>query len=163
MRMSPKCVRLMIRSTPHDSDRPTAMRACRPPSSKPVSAACRNFMNDRLSCSESARRGEERRARLYRGRWLEGSPPRSARRGEERRARLYRGRWLEDSPPQPGGGLMGAAARSAGQTLTHFPSWICVSPAVVGGQKLCLAGSNVRWPLNVVSAPSLCSAAQIAL
>src|SRR6185503_10321034 len=33
----------------------------------------------------------------------------------------------------------------------------------VGGQKLFCAGSNVRWPLNVVSAPFLCRASQIAL
>src|SRR4249920_3320838 len=53
--MSPKWARLMIRSTPHDSDRPAAMRACRPPSSMPVSAACKNFMTDRPAW-RSARR-----------------------------------------------------------------------------------------------------------
>src|SRR5215470_18592216 len=58
---------------------------------------------------------------------------------------------------------MAATARSAGQTVTQSPFWICLRPAVVGGQKLFLAGSNVRWPLNVVSAPDLCNASQIAL
>ena len=77
----------MIRSTPQDSDSPTAMRACSPPSNMPVSAACKNFM-----IAEALR------------------------------------------VAQPGGGLIGAAARSAGQTLTQFPSWICLSPDVVGGQ-----------------------------
>src|SRR4029453_13262463 len=60
------------------------------------------------------------------------------------------------------GAFNGAAARSVGQTMTHSPLWICLMLEVVG-QKLFSAGSNVSLPLNVVSAPALCSESQIAL
>src|SRR5690242_10353316 len=63
-------------------------------------------------------------------------------------------------PPRSVGYLIGAAALSAGQTVTQSPFWICLSVWVVG-QKLWSFASKVRWPLKVVSAPLLCSASHI--
>src|SRR6266545_1811929 len=46
-RIRPKWIRLMIRNTPQVIDRPAAIKAYRPPTSIPLSPACRVFMTFR--------------------------------------------------------------------------------------------------------------------